>query len=305
MITADQKGYKLPDELSIKKQITEALNGPSNGVVLDMQTLSPAVTADTLEPKLASLVKKQKLSITYAYETKKLSLEPAQIAAFYDLNTLQPSPALVTAQINKIGASLGIRVENLTVATNTTLEALSKEENITLMLKAIPKASRAYTYCTAVRSVDASNLSSFNAKVASVLADDRGWTLDGQVSFSRVASGCNFTVWLAAAAELPGFSSACSASWSCRVGANVIINYDRWVGASSAWNQSGGSLDDYRSMVINHEVGHWLGFGHLYCGGSGQLAPVMQQQSIDLQGCRFNPWPTLPEKNTLKSNLGL
>ena len=37
-------------------------------------------------------------------------------------------------------------------------------------------------------------------------------------------------------------------------------------------------------MVINHETGHWLGLGHSFCSGPGQLAPVMQQQSIDVTG---------------------
>jgi len=39
------------------------------------------------------------------------------------------------------------------------------------------------------------------------------------------------------------------------------------------------------------EVGHWLGHDHKVCSGVGQLAAVMQQQSISLGGCNFNPWP--------------
>lgn len=125
--------------------------------------------------------------------------------------------------------------------------------------------------------------------------------MGGIIIFRQVNSGCSFNLVLSAAADVPSFSSACSVEWSCRVGNNVIINLDRWNGASPAWNQAGGTLDDYRSMVINHEVGHFLGFGHSNCSAPGALASVMQQQSISLQGCQFNPWPTASELANLKS----
>ena len=52
-----------------------------------------------------------------------------------------------------------------------------------------------------------------------------------------------------------------------------------------------GTLEQYRRTVVNHETGHWLGRGHAYCAGPGRAAPVMQQQSKGLHGCRVNPWP--------------
>jgi len=131
----------------------------------------------------------------------------------------------------------------------------------------------------------------FRALANQTLNDSRGWSRLG-VSFQEVASGGSFTLVLSEANEVYNFyPSVCSADWSCQVGHYVVINQDRWLGASYAWNQSGGLLRDYRHMVVNHETGHWLGHGHLYCSGPGQSAPVMQQQSIDLQGCNFNPWP--------------
>jgi hypothetical protein len=115
------------------------------------------------------------------------------------------------------------------------------------------------------------------------------------VAFQEVASGGSFTLVLSEANEVPRFSPGCGAEYSCNAGRYVIINQDRWLGATAPWNQSGGSLRDYRHMVVNHETGHWLGHSHQSCTGSGQPAPVMQQQSIDLQGCTFNPWPLASE----------
>ena len=47
----------------------------------------------------------------------------------------------------------------------------------------------------------------------------------------------------------------------------------------------------YAAVVVNHETGHWLGLGHASCPGRGRPAPVMQQQSIGMQGCTPNAWP--------------
>jgi hypothetical protein len=84
-----------------------------------------------------------------------------------------------------------------------------------------------------------------------------------------------------------------------------VLNFDRWIGASPSWNAAGGSLDEYRSMLINHETGHRLGFSHRQCTGAGNPAPVMQQQSISLNGCTFNAWPSQPELDTLHQILGI
>ena len=51
-------------------------------------------------------------------------------------------------------------------------------------------------------------------------------------------------------------------------------------------------LLDYRRMLINHELGHRTGHGHRKCSGAASIAPVMQQQTFRLQGCKANAWPT-------------
>ncbi len=138
------------------------------------------------------------------------------------------------------------------------------------------------------------SVSEFATQSNSILNDSRGWSQLG-TRFKQVESGGMFNLILAQASLLPSYSSGCSADWSCRAGNNVIINDDRWMGATTSWNAAGGSLTEYRQMVVNHEVGHWLGHNHSSCGGPGQPAPLMQQQSMDLQGCVFNPWPKADE----------
>jgi hypothetical protein len=156
------------------------------------------------------------------------------------------------------------------------------------------------TYSYVVRGFgNTSSLEAFAAGAAATYADGRGWNLGGSISFRRVATGGDFTLWLAAAPNVASFGSPCDSSYSCTTGRNVIINETRWLQGSPAWNASGASLADYRHMVVNHETGHWLGFAHEYCAGPGQPAPVMQQQSISLQGCRPNPWPTPAERQRL------
>lgn len=155
-------------------------------------------------------------------------------------------------------------------------------------------AGRVVTYSVQQRGITSANYTSFQSYANQTLNDSRGWARLG-LSFQQVATGGEFILVLSEASLVPSFSTACSAQWSCRVGVYVIINQDRWNGATTAWNNAGGSLRDYQHMVINHEVGHWLGHDHASCSGAGNLAPIMLQQSIDLQGCTFNPWPLASE----------
>jgi hypothetical protein len=151
------------------------------------------------------------------------------------------------------------------------------------------------TYSVETRGIISANLAEFKQQANSTLNDARGWSRLDAV-FTEVATGGSFTLVLSEASSVPLFSpTGCSSTYSCTVGRYVIINQDRWLGATDPWNAGGGSLRDYRHMVVNHETGHWLGHGHEVCGGSGQPAPVMQQQSIGLQGCAFNPWPLQSE----------
>lgn len=184
-----------------------------------------------------------------------------------------------------VGRSIRVRV---TVARSgfTSAEARSTSKKV----QHVRSVRRTVTYRVETLGKISSSVSTFRKLAAQTYADPRGWRAMG-VRFKEVKKGGDFTLVLAQASKVPSYSSACSTTYSCRVGRHVIINQTRWQKASPAWNAKKGSLRNYRHMVINHETGHWFGRGHVKCSGKGSLAPVMQQQSKGLGGCKINPWP--------------
>ncbi|WP_178379906.1 DUF3152 domain-containing protein [Cryptosporangium aurantiacum] len=133
----------------------------------------------------------------------------------------------------------------------------------------------------------------FAAAVDATLSDPRGWTAAKKWRFQRVTGGSVDAVILLATPETT--NRICRAGGldpagytSCRTGDQVVINLARWLLAVPAFK---GDLPTYRQYVVNHEMGHQLGHGHVRCGGRGKPAPVMQQQTLGLQGCTPNAWP--------------
>ncbi|MCK1796066.1 DUF3152 domain-containing protein [Streptomyces sp. XM4193] len=137
--------------------------------------------------------------------------------------------------------------------------------------------------------------------VHTTLNDDRSWANGGERDFERVSSGkADFVVTLAS----PGTTAVwCAKSGldttednvSCDSAATdrIMINAYRWARGAKTFGDS--RMFAYRQMLINHEVGHRLGFNHVGCSKEGALAPVMMQQtkylSTDGRTCRPNAWP--------------
>lgn len=145
------------------------------------------------------------------------------------------------------------------------------------------------------------DVDSFARHVAATLATPDGWTLGGSISFTRVTSNPQMRILLTAPAVLGGISG-CDSTWSCRVGVDVYINETRWNQAAPTWTLG---LDAYRHYVVNHEVGHFLGFGHVGCPGAGHAAPVMMQQSKGSSPCHDNVWPLANEREQLARRYGV
>lgn len=305
-IAPEKAGHTLEADQT-KASIVDGVARGNREIALQARKIDPKVTKEKLEEKLQQVKKQQQTSVTLKFGDKTKIFTSAEIAVMFDAEdgNIDLADANIQAAVTRTGQGFGILVENTAQAVAAIKQAVSRSETLTFTLIEKPRPTLHYSYCVAARGVATSYLNGLSAKLASVYADARGWGLKGQITLSKASSGCNFTVWLSAASQMPTFGAICDSTWSCRVGPNVVINFDRWQGATTAWNNAGGSLEDYRVMVINHETGHWFGYYHSYCGGAGQPAPVMQQQSIDLQGCKFNPWPTAGELASHRQSLGL
>lgn len=128
----------------------------------------------------------------------------------------------------------------------------------------------------------------FAETVDDTLADKRGWTARG-FAFRR-GPDAPLRVVLATPSTTDRLCAPLRTQGevSCRNGNDVVINARRWVEGAGSY---GDDVKAYRRYVVNHEVGHSLGFGHQPCPRADVKAPVMLQQTLGLQGCKANPWP--------------
>ena len=158
----------------------------------------------------------------------------------------------------------------------------------------------------------------FARMVDQTLANPKGWTHNPQFAFRRVDTptvvepdfrislttpmtireGCGYEIQLEVSCYNP--------SYGLHEEPRVFINEARWVRGAVPFQ---GDVGSYRQYLINHEVGHAIGYQHHEpCDRQDGLAQVMMQQTLgtsnddaakfdpdfvkpDGKTCRFNPWP--------------
>ncbi len=135
----------------------------------------------------------------------------------------------------------------------------------------------------------------FATEVLNILNDERGWVGVEDASFVAVDDDSyDLRLVLASPATTDSlcYPARTSGEYSCRNRETVVINLMRWQSATDDYT---GDMTTYRRYLINHEVGHFLGKGHLSCPAPGEPAPVMMQQTKGLGECLPNGWPTKDE----------
>ena len=154
----------------------------------------------------------------------------------------------------------------------------------------------------------------FAHMVDATLSDPRGWINDPRFRFEHVSVNDDPSLKirltsLDTTAELCGVQIGTETSCRTRITGEdtVLLNESRWVRGAVPFQ---GDLGSYRQYLINHEVGHAVGFAeHVPCPEPNALAPIMMQQTLSLNNaqlremspednypdnpdtCRTNPWP--------------
>lgn len=133
----------------------------------------------------------------------------------------------------------------------------------------------------------------FRSYVAKVLSKS-GWNEKYDLHESQNINNADFTIELMRDSDMDRFKNKPSEfdkvgdeiKWSVtsqgpNIKPSVYINYKNWQGVP----RSGLTLDEYRHYVIEHEVGHALGYDHQDCISETVLdgtCPVMYQST---RGC--------------------
>lgn len=150
----------------------------------------------------------------------------------------------------------------------------------------------------------------FAATVDGTLQNPKSWIGSGEYSFRRIEDPRAADIRVTLTSQLTqraicGFAIPYDAScWEGEL-RQVVLSTARWARGAVAFQ---GNVVQYQQYVINHEVGHALGFVHTPCEATGRLAPIMMQQTwgvsndyltalgtdgvtADGKVCEPNAWP--------------
>ncbi len=124
----------------------------------------------------------------------------------------------------------------------------------------------------------------FAVTVDATLQNPKSWIGSGEYAFQRIDDPQAADIRITLTSQLRqramcGFAIPYDAScWKSEL-KQVVLNTARWARGAVAFQ---GNVVQYQQYMVNHEVGHGLGFPHIGCDETGRLAPVMMQQTWGL-----------------------
>jgi hypothetical protein len=153
-----------------------------------------------------------------------------------------------------------------------------------------PVQLRSYTYCSQAEA--AADDAALTQQAQQTLGSTGGWNLGGAIRFGRGSSNCDVMIRLVKPENMGVISPACGQQTSCQVGGDIAISLAAWQQPPSAWSAG---PEAYRAEVINHEVGHWLGFEHASCTTKDAPVRILAQPTVIIPGCSPNWYAIAPE----------
>ena len=186
----------------------------------------------------------------------------------------------IPGRFDRAGAFSAL-VSAVTTAQNLAYIASTAKISATPPVSTTRAPQVSYRYCIG-DTVQADQLSS---KLIAVFADPLGWGIGGRIQFVRADSECNFTIGLVTGESMVRVDQRCAQQPTCRVGNQVELNIADWNTPPIAWKS--GTVS-YQAEMINHEVGHWLGFDHASCMSTTNQTFELQSPTIVLGGCSPN-----------------
>jgi hypothetical protein len=305
LILAEKAGQQV-DQAKLKDSLLLALKR-HQPVRLSTTRLVPALATSAYTIDIDDARTKLGLALSIKVRTRTVTPTPADLAGWLVFG--DPGRG-VRVDAGRIGAYLAAvpgtfdraaaqQVIAAALAANQPLAyTATTRRNVapTTVSSAAASPQATYTYCVAARGASDDQLAALARQSQAVLERPEGWALGGRIKLMAVPGGCNFTLWLAEDKAMSEFSTACNRQATCRSGNDVIMNLARWQAAPAEWK---GTVEAYQTEMINHEVGHWLGFDHARCVADAPAAPV-SQVTLTVAGCSPQWHPVPAELQGLK-----
>jgi hypothetical protein len=273
--------------------------GHKENASINLEKSEPLVTAGSYKADIEEA--RARLALNLQVKVKNVSYTPtsAQIGSWLVFAGSGKGVVVDGAGVAGFVAAIPGKFDRL-AATNAVIGAVGAKQSLSYVAQtkknvaapALPSAVAGlprvtYGYCLAADPTG--DEMALTQQASAVLADPAGWAMGGAVRFVAVKSGCNFTINLVSPANMAKLDAKCADQTTCQSGSVAAISTATWTAAPAAW---AGTLEAYRGELINHEVGHWLGFDHTSCL-SQVKAPVSQEPAVTVAGCSPN-WYAVP-----------
>jgi hypothetical protein len=287
-VVSDKSGEQL-EAAQVTSEIKQAY-GSQRTVQIKTNKVAATITTSAYANDLADAQTMLSLSLRIQVGKDSYSPTPAQIGTWLGFGA--PGKGIVIDQSAVAGYVNGLAGSFDKDSTTKALVAAihgkqplaynapSKKTPISNFAASVAVPLKTYTYC--VTSNQPNDLAAFQRTVAVALGQTPGWTLGGKFLYKAVTSSCNFSIGLETDSQMAALDPTCKGVASCMVGSTLAVNSAVWKKPSNAWK---GSVAGYQIELVNHEVGHWLGFEHGRCTLTDASKPVLSQPTITLGGC--------------------